>query len=110
MSGTDFQLCRRDVNSKTTREYLPPSEGEQYPSKKLPLAERWSARHFELQEVIEKVETTEAETKEVEWFYDISNWSGYCEFLSQNNLLKTPPKHLTKPHEHVKIPYKEGEE
>jgi hypothetical protein len=105
MTGYDFQTCRRDVNKKTTREYLPPAPGEQYPSAKLPLEERWSARHFELGEVIEKTSTIEATTVEVDWFYDISEWETYCSFLNTHQGLKTPPKHLTKAHQHVKIPY-----
>ena len=107
MSGVDFQLCRRDVNRKTTREYLPPADGEDYPSRKLPLAERWSARHFELKDVLDKVDTKGAEIVQVEWFYNISDWDTYCRFLSGNNVIETPPKHLTKPHKHVKIPYTE---
>ena len=105
MSGTDFQECRRNVNKKTTREYLPPTGDEKYSSEKLPLAERWSARFFELQDIIEKVDDTDAEIVEMDWFYDISDWDSYCKFLGSSNTLKTPSNYLTKTRKHVKIPY-----
>ncbi len=105
MTGEDFKLCRRTINKKTTREYLPPSPGQQYPSQKLPLQNRWSARHFNLQDVFEAVNDKSAHKVELDWHYDISNWGGYRNFLSSDNIINTPEEHLTKPHTHVKLPY-----
>jgi len=103
--GDDFKKCRHSVNKQTTREYLPPSHGEVYPTQKRPLAERWSGRHFTFQKIFEKVNEKNATKIDVDWYYDISDWDGYRNFLSSKFLLKTPPEHLTKPHKHVKIPY-----
>jgi hypothetical protein len=105
ITGEDFKLCRRTVNQKTTREYLPPSPGQQYPSQKLPLQERWSARYFTLEDVFEAVDDKNAHKVELDWHYDISNWSGYRNFLSSDNIINTPEEGLTKPHIHVKLPY-----
>jgi len=107
-TGDDFKKCRRSVNKLTTREYLPPSPNSQYPTQKLPLPQRWSARQFDFQTVFEHVSEKSATKIELEWCYDLSTWSGYREFLASDFYVETPPKHLTKPHKHVKIPYTEG--
>lgn len=109
-TGDDFQRCRRSVNKLTTREYLHPSPGSPYPTQKLPLSKRWSARHFDFQTVFEHVSETNATTSDLTWYYDISSWGGYRQFLASDFSIETPPDHLTKPHEHVKILYTEGEE
>jgi len=105
MTGEDFKLCRRTVNKKTTREYLPPSPGQQYPSQKLPLQNRWSARYFNLEDVFEQVEDKDAHKVELDWYHDISSWDGYRNFLSSGNIINTPEEGLTKRHTHVKLPY-----
>jgi len=110
MTGEDFKLCRRSVNQKTTKEYLPPSPDEQYPSKKLPIEERWSARQFDLSDVLEKVNENNSYKVELDWFYDISNWGGYRNFLASNNVVEIPEKGLTKAHIHGKLPYRESVE
>jgi hypothetical protein len=104
-TGEDFKQCRRSVNKQTTREYLPPSRGTQYPTQKRPLKERWSARHFTFQTIFMKVSEQNAIKIPVDWYYDISNWNGYRDFLASDFSIETPPKHLTKAHKHVKIPY-----
>ena len=104
-TGEDFKQCRRSVNKQTTREYLPPSGDEPYPTQKLPLSQRWSARHFNLQKILEKVSETNANKIDLNWYYDISSWAGYSDFIGSNNNVETPPNHLTTPHKHVKIPY-----
>ena len=109
MTGEDFKLCRRTVNQKTTREYLPPSPGQQYPSQKLPLQDRWSARYFNLEDVFEAIDETNAHKVELDWYDDISSWDGYRNFLSSGNIINTPEEGLTKRHTHVKLPYREGE-
>jgi hypothetical protein len=104
-TGDDFKKCRRSVNKLTTREYLPPSPDSRYPTRKLPLNERWSARHFDLQTVFQKVKTKNSTTIEIDWYYDISKWEEYRSFLGSSFSLKIPPNELTKPRKHVKIPY-----
>jgi len=105
MTGEDFKLCRRKVNQKTTREFLPPLPHHQYPSQKLPLHERWSARDFNFDEIFEPVNEDDASHVAVPWFFDVSNWSGYRNFLASDFSIETPEECLTKPHKHVTIPY-----
>ena len=105
LKGEDFKACRNKINKTTTREYLPPSQDQQYPSQKLPLEERWSARSFSLAEVLSQVSTKSAEYCDIDWYYDISTWDGYREYMSSDNLLEIPKKELTLPRTHVNIPY-----
>jgi len=109
MFGEDFKACRRSVNKKTTRAYLSPQDGEQYPSQKLPLDKRWSARHFELEDIFGDVNETDGTKWDLGWYYDLSRWSGYRNFLASDNVIETPEEGLTKPHIHVRLPYTEGE-
>jgi hypothetical protein len=109
-TGEDFLQCRRSVNKQTTREFLPPLPGDRYPSKKRPLNERWSARHFNLQKIFEMVNETNATKVDLDWYHDLSTFDGYREYLGSNYLIETPEKGLTAPHEYVKLPYIEGEE
>jgi len=104
-TGEDFKQCRRHINKLTTREYLPPLHGHQYPTQKLPIAERWTARQFDFQKIFQKVSKTNATHLDLSWYYDISSWGGYRDFLASDFSLETPPKHLTKAHKHVKISY-----
>ena len=106
-TGEDFKQCRRSVNKQTTREYLPPSPGQQYPSQKRPLTERWSARHFKFQTIFQKVNEKKATKVDLEWYYDLSNWSEYERFLGSKYSIEVPEESLTKPHIHVKLPYRE---
>ena len=107
MTGEDFKLCRRAINQKTTREYLPPSPNHQYPTQKLPLAERWSARYFELDEIFDAVDETNANKVELAWYYDVSCWDGYRDFLASDFSLNKPADHLTKPRQHATLSYTE---
>ena len=103
MKGDDFIKCRRKVNKLTTREFLPPLEGNKYPSQKLPLEKRWSARTFEFQTILEEVEEADAAQKEVDWFYDLSSWEEYKAFLGSQNIIEKPYEGLTQPHIHAKL-------
>ena len=105
MTGEDFKLCRRAINQKTTREYLPPLPDQKYPSHKLPLHQRWSARHFTLSEIYEPLSETPHTSVDLDWYHDVSSWSGYVEYISSNNLIEKPLSDLTRPRQHVTIPY-----
>jgi hypothetical protein len=105
MTGEDFKLCRRAINKKTTREYLPPLPDQKYPSHKLPLHQRWSARHFTLSEIYEPLSETPHTSVDLDWYHDVSSWSGYVEYISSNNLIDKPLDDLTRPRQHVTIPY-----
>lgn len=109
MTGEDFKKCRRSVNKKTTKEFLPPGTGQQYPSEKLPLEKRWSARYFDFKDVFGEIGEEKATKVDLDWYYDISSWRGYRNFLASNFSIETPPEALTKPHKHAKLPYEEGE-
>jgi hypothetical protein len=108
-TGEDFKQCRRSVNKQTTREYLPPSGSQKYPTRKIPLDQRWSARHFTLQTIFAKVSEEKATKIDLDWYYDISNWKGYRDYLGSDFFIEKPPGHLTKSHQHAKIPYIESE-
>lgn len=105
-TGEDFKKCRRSVNKQTTREYLPPSGDQQYPTQKIPLSERWSARQFTLQTIFKEVNEKSATKIDLDWYYDISSWSGYRDFLASDFSVDKPPEALTKAHKHAKLPYR----
>ena len=108
MSGEDYIQCRRHVNQTTTREFLNPPPGEM-PSEKLPLAERWSARYFDFEDIFEKVCEKDAHRQKAEWFYDLGSWDGYRDFLGSEKYVKKPAKALTRSRLDAKLPYREGE-
>ena len=105
MTGEDFKLCRRAINQKTTREYLPPLPDQKYPSRKLPLHQRWSARNFTLSEIYEPLQSSPHTSVNLEWYYDASKWADYTDYISSNNLIEKPLDDLTRPRQHVTIPY-----
>ena len=109
MKKDDFIYCRRNVNKLTTREYLPPAEGEKYPSKKLPFKDRWSARWFDLQTVFDKTDEENSLKLELDWYHDLSSFEGYREYLGSNNRISVPIKQLTKPQKHGRIFKKSGD-
>ena len=104
MFATDYLNCRRDVNSKTTKTYINPPPGE-LPSKKLPLEERWSARHFDFSQIFEKLDVAAGKQVNIDWFYDLSTWDGYRNFLGSDNFVKKPSDSLIKSRIHSKIAY-----
>jgi hypothetical protein len=105
MKGEDFKKCRKSINQKTTREFLPPLLGQKYPSQKLPISQRWSARQFSIQDVFAEVDDTQANRVELDWYYDISEWDQYRLYMGSEKVIETPRKELTLPHTHANIPY-----
>ena len=106
MFGEDFKKCRRHINQKTTREFLPPLPTQTFPSEKLPLEKRWSARHFPLSVVFHSVMMTKKSTKiEVPWFYDAHQWSEYKKYISSNDIIEKPYSELIRTHIHEKFPF-----
>ncbi len=100
MFGEDFKNCRRYVNKETTHTYHNLKDGEKYPSKKLPIEERWSARRFEIQKVFSQVDSENSNTIELDWHWDIGNWDGYRQYLSSENFIQKPSDSLTATHKH----------
>ncbi len=111
-NGDDFKACRNHINQTTSREYLPRSPGQIFPTHKLPYDERWSARHFPLSKVLKKVSEKNRILKSVNWYYDISQWDNYKAYLGSKNIIEKPKYPLTTAHKHAKIPYRveEGNE
>ncbi|MBL96796.1 MAG: hypothetical protein CMF52_03185 [Legionellales bacterium] len=105
LTGEEYIKCRRAINKKTTREFLPPLPNQKYPSQKLPLEERWSARKFDFSEVFEHVDAKYSHTHDLEWFYDASDWGSYTDYIKSDYEVKTPFEDLTRARKHVKIPY-----
>ena len=105
MSGDDFKICRDNIKSLTTREYFPPAEGEQYPSQKLPLEERWSARGFDLQTIFAPLSENQHNYLETDYLFDNREWQNYKNMMSAKKDLIIPEKQLLKPRFHAKIPY-----
>ena len=105
-NGDDFKACRNYINQTTSREYLPRSPGQVFPTQRLPFAERWSARQYPLNKIFKKVSEKNKIQKDVEWYYDISKWESYCSYLGSKKLIEKPYEPLTKAHKHAKIPYR----
>ena len=105
-NGDDFKACRNYINQTTSREYLPRSPGQIFPTQKLPFAERWSARQYPLSQIFQKLSEKNKIQEDVDWYYDISQWDNYCSYLGSKKLLEKPYEPLTKAHKHAKIPYR----
>ena len=103
LTGNDCIKCRRQINKTTTREYLPPLEGEKYPSRKRPLDQRWSARKFDFSQVFDALDTKSATKIKLDWFYDLSSWSEYRNFLGSGQQIEKPYKPLTGPYACAKL-------
>jgi hypothetical protein len=104
MFGEDFKKCRRQINQKTTKEYLPPLPGETYPSEKLPPHLRWTAKSFPLNEIFQPMNLSESHTEETEWFFDAHRWEQYIEYFSSNHLILHPGTDLIKSRKHNEFP------
>ena len=64
-----------------------------YPAKLLPIEERYSARHFTLDKVLECVNIVN--TVEIDNYHSLDTWQSYTEYLSSKNQLKKPENYLT---------------
>ncbi len=106
MRGQDYIRCRQSINKNTTREFYNTEEGEKYPTQKLPLSERWSARWFGLPEIFEPLADQEVHLYETQWFFDLTTWQGYKDFIGSDKIIKKPANNLTRPRAHDIIPYK----
>ena len=82
-NGEDFKSCRKEVRDAST--HLFNSDGD-----RLSIKERYSARHFSLDKVFNSVNIEHANSVEVPWFYDVSSWTGYTDFISSGESLTRP--------------------
>jgi len=99
MKGQDYLNCRRNITAISTRKTRITPEGRQ----NLPLSERWSARFFDLSTVLDKMDTDNGIKQEADWFFDLTSWQGYKNFLGSGHEIAKPYKDLTGPHRHVKL-------
>ena len=100
MRGEDFIQCRREVNKLTTRDHYPLGPNETWRDlKKMPKEERWTAQHFDLATIFDKVSEEDCFRKELDWFYDLREWDGYRAYLASDNVVGSPNWRLTKPHQ-----------
>jgi len=61
-------------------------------SEKLPIEERWSAVHFNVDKVFGSAIIDDANVVELPWYNNISSWKGLKKYLSSENELKKPTK------------------
>ena len=76
-----------------------PLRDGKYPTTRLPLEERYSGRYFSLKDIFETIDTSKPTTwVEMEWFYDISSWEGYCKYLAseERKKMKRPKSNMLK--------------
>ena len=82
--GEDFKRFRREVREKGTGGWYAPKEGEKYPSERLPIEKRYSARHFSLDIVFGSAIMDKANKVEAPWFHSIEDWNQYRKFLASD--------------------------
>ncbi|MHC1591379.1 MAG: hypothetical protein ACXQS8_04795, partial [Candidatus Helarchaeales archaeon] len=63
-----------------------PLRDGKYPTQRLPLKEQYSGRYFELTDIFGTIDPTMS--VEMEWFYDISSWEGYCKYIGSEDRKK----------------------
>lgn len=97
MSGQDYIKCRRDVNQKTTKEFYNTEEGEQYPSRRLPLEERWSAKNFTLDKIFYHDKIDIDKKVEVQQYYSLDSWEELKEFYRSDLTIRKMTKTMNKP-------------
>ena len=95
----DFIKCRQVIRKEGTKTWK--NSGNEIPTEKLPVEERWSARYFSLDKVLKPVIIEEDNVKKVDWFHSISNWENYINFLasSEAKTIQRPHEGLIKYHE-----------
>jgi len=89
----DFVACRRKLREGTGQYNSKVMEDGIFPREKLPKEERWSARHFLLDKIFEPVIIGIENKVAVPWYYNISSWDNYCNFLSSEER-----KNVERPH------------
>ena len=95
--------CRKIIRAGTGK-YLPGltyerlSDSSEDWEKSYPVEERWSARHFSLDKVLEPVIIEGAKLLEATWYYDITTWHGYTNYFSQRSRTTKRPTNGTMKH------------
>ena len=95
-NGRDFVKFRRKIRREGTGAWDPDSELRDglYPTKRLPIEKRWSARHFSLDKVFSDVIIDNVSIVDLKWYYNIGSWKGYQNFLASQREIKRPSEKL----------------
>lgn len=98
--GEEFKRYRKELRGKATGLYTSENRTEEgYPRERLPIQERYSARHFSLDTVFESAIIEGAKVVNLPWYSNIDSWKGLREYLSSDNQLERPRKELLSYHE-----------
>ena len=95
-NGRDFINFRRVIREEGTGIWDPESELRDglYPTKRLPIEKRWSARHFSLDKIFKDVILDNVSIIDLQWYYNIGSWRGYRNFLASRHEVARPPEKL----------------
>tara|TARA_B100001250_G_C19799826_1_gene790499 strand:- start:696 stop:1574 length:879 start_codon:yes stop_codon:yes gene_type:complete len=87
----DFINCRAWVRKNGTGRYVPGGEKNEQgiPRELLPPEERWSARHFQLDEVFSQLGDA-AGTLDLSYYHDATSFEGYRQWASSQIEIKKP--------------------
>jgi hypothetical protein len=88
----DFLTARKKVRSSETRSV----DSERT---KLPVDEQFSGRYFTHDFVFSDVDTTNAQTIDLPWYFDISSWEGLKKWLGSDYSLDKPAASILSYHE-----------
>jgi len=93
----EFIRFRRQIR-KGTQQFTNEVDADGIPRNKLPLAERYSARWFGLEDVFIDLDIEETNSLELDEFYDLSSWDNYRNYLSSelSSRIIRPPEWLMK--------------
>lgn len=83
--GQIDQLVEESKTRSTGLWKDPEHRGEKYTPQ-----ERFSYRNFSLKEVFETLDSSRYKTREIDNYYNLDNWTDYCNFLSDNKSLTRP--------------------
>lgn len=102
MDAKDFIMYRknlRDLGTGKWKESFWDEEAKTIKGSMLPVEERYSARYFDLDTVFGCAKIEDVHTQDIEWYYDISSWQGYCDFLASEEKKEISKPYAMKYHE-----------
>jgi len=100
----DWKKFRRVIRSGTGKyepgSYFDEEEGA-IKGNTLPVSERYSAKHFSLQEVFGCLSAQPHDDHEIDCYYGVDNWEDYCAYMSaEMPKISKRPDYILKYHEH----------
>jgi len=113
----DLDRFIKKFRIKSTGYYDPTQPKEErtrgkFPSKYLPIEQRYSGRFFTLSDIFDDVDSTNSTTLEMEWYYNIDSWEGLCKFLGskERKKMNRPKANMLKARSWNKIGEDDGQE